>query len=83
MPSGKPLGLYILNPVIWTVEVKIFIEKLSICTDAPVMPVAVVVTTDLIIRSLKIDMPTKEMSTIPSTIRNFFISTFPYRPYYF
>ena len=66
MPQGKPLGLYILNPDICTVELKIFNEKPSICTGAPVMREAVVVTTDLIIRFLKIVMQTKEMAAIPA-----------------
>jgi hypothetical protein len=50
MPSGKPLGLYILNPDMCIVELKMFKEKLSIFTGAPVMLEAAFVTTDLMIR---------------------------------
>jgi hypothetical protein len=79
MPSGKPLGLYILNPDMCIVELKIFNEKPSICTGAPVMREADVVPTDLIIRFIKIVIHTKEMATIPGTIRNFFINTSLYQ----
>jgi hypothetical protein len=76
MPSGKPLGLYILNPDMCIVELTIFNEKPSICIGAPVMREAAVVTTDLIIRFLKIVIHAKEMTTIPSHIINFFIRTY-------
>jgi hypothetical protein len=56
------------------VELKRFNEKPSICTGAPVMREAAVVTADLIIRFLKIAMPAKKITTIPDTIRNFFIT---------
>jgi hypothetical protein len=75
MSSGKPPGLYILNPDMHIVELNKFNEKRSICTGAPEMREATVVTADLIIRFLKKTIPVKEIIIITVTIINFFIGT--------
>ena len=69
----RPIEVILVNNGSTDGSEKIFNEKLSICTGAPVILEATTVTADLIIWFLIIAIHTKEKTTIPSHIRNFFI----------